>query len=296
MRKRRILWLSILLFVTVALVLVVHPTSRELLFGPREGKGFYKGRPARYWSEAIRAGSTPSAIARWREKVANWFGITRTSQPEYMVLLQGDPKAIGVLHKLLRDSDQWVRTFACNGLGNIGHRARDHHETVPALMESVLLLIELGKSGTNTDRMHATMALGSIGPEARAAVPLLEGDLQHKNSLIRLYTAKALCILDPDHDAALDLVIGSLRDKDSVLVHNAIEGLQDYLKYYGLTSALKRRQQKLVPMLLDLLQQESKRTGVRRPSGPGAPPLPSEQIRAVLKQIDPAAAAQAGIR
>lgn len=72
--------------------------------------------------------------------------------------------AVTPLTEALRDSDDYVRMYAAEALGQIGSEAAG---AVPALV------LVMQKDSYGTARSQAALALGNIGPAARSAVPSL---------------------------------------------------------------------------------------------------------------------------
>jgi HEAT repeat protein len=73
-------------------------------------------------------------------------------------------KAVPVLAKVVGDENRWVRSFACNALGNVG----------PASAPAVDALLVVVRHADPYTRRHAIMALGQIGPAALKAKTALQ--------------------------------------------------------------------------------------------------------------------------
>ena len=178
--------------------------------------------------------------------------------------------AVPVLCKLLSDPDDWVRGSALQLLGFMGPKAKP---AVPALMATL-------RFGTNKyivgTRATAAWALGRIGPDARTAVPWLKQSLSDTNTPLRLTAAIALWRIVQDTNVVA-LVIEQF-DRNP---HN-----RDALSALGEMGPLAKS---AVPTLFKIL---------RPPDLSGIPATPAVQksAREALKQIDPEAAAEAGVK
>ena len=178
--------------------------------------------------------------------------------------------AVPVLCKLLSDPDDWVRGSALQLLGFMGPKAKP---AVPALMATL-------RFGTNKyivgTRATAAWALGRIGPDARTAVPWLKQSLSDTNTPLRLTAAIALWRIVQDTNVVA-LVIEQF-DRNP---HN-----RDALSALGEMGPLAKS---AVPTLFKIL---------RPPDLSGIPASPAVQksAREALKQIDPKAAAEAGVK
>jgi hypothetical protein len=180
MKKRWLVRIGILLVGGCAVVLSAPP-SRYVLVGLLRNEPFYDRMPASYWKDHMRAWTAkewkpPPAVIAWLLRLA---GIG--SGPSKPRVLDGGKEAVPVLVELVKEKDLWVRTLAMRSLARIGPEAR---EAVPALIavlddnRAVDPFDEPGV-GLGTDwavwpvYREAAEALGAIGPDAKAAVPVL---------------------------------------------------------------------------------------------------------------------------
>jgi len=131
--------------------------------------------------------------------------------------------AIPDLIETLKDDEFLVRLNAAGALGKIGPAA------VPALIET----LKKGKPrqqaakapklpplarGTgfyeSCAREGAAMALGIIGPEAKAAVPVLISTLNDEDAGVRFRAAEALGRVGPEAMQAVPALFEAMKDKD----------------------------------------------------------------------------------
>ena len=118
--------------------------------------------------------------------------------------------AVPVLAELLKDKDSYVRLAAASALWQIGPKAETDILVLAELLKdkesyirlaAALALWSIGpKAETNAELLmgkddvceSAVMALGDIGPEAKAAVPALTVLLGDRSEYIRNAAAEAL--------------------------------------------------------------------------------------------------------
>ena len=87
-----------------------------------------------------------------------------------------------------KDDDRAVRSQALHALGNLGKD--DPDAVVPVLVEGIRdIVIEV--------RIAAILALGSIGPEAKAAVPALSNAARDGQAGVREAATDALKKIQP---------------------------------------------------------------------------------------------------
>src|SRR5262249_51938733 len=192
-----------------------------------------------------------SAIRSTIERLKEALGIPRFNQPiKWLPLLKGDPESFGVLRSLLDDDSLIARVTACNGLSNIADRARHRGTKLPELQTSIPRLIQLLRS--NEESLNAAMALGAIGPDARAAVPALERLLSVKRGYFRDLSAAELCLIDAENVVAVEIVIEALNNPDRWACRNAVNGVHGYICNHGITALLRPRRQALIARLHEL--------------------------------------------
>ena len=91
--------------------------------------------------------------------------------------------AVPVLVECLNDKDSSVRIAAAEALFKIGG---------PETKEAMSALTNLLKSKNYSDRVGAAVALGRIGPAAKAAIPALNELLRDEVKLVHTTAAEAL--------------------------------------------------------------------------------------------------------
>jgi hypothetical protein len=277
--RRWLLWLLPPVLLVIAAVVIALPGPRYTLWGQIRGESYFEGWPTSYWRDVLRNASKPRQ-ASILDPLHRLLGTTWPPAPTWeSILLGGDPKSLGVLRELLHDDDDFVRAIACNGLGNIAHRARDSQQTVVGLEAAIpeIMQVLTGASESGIDKSSAVIALGSFGPDARDAMPLLLRGLKSDHPRIRMRNARALCMIDLRHDDARSVLVAGLADADHITRHNAIEGLWLALGVHGEkgVAILQEREPHLPAVLRDALKQESDKDNPAR-------------IRQILEQLQPA--------
>ncbi len=177
--------------------------------------------------------------------------------------------AVSVLLTLLHDPD--LRWVAAEALGKIGPDARD----------AVPVLIPWLDDSELAARFVATEVLGNIGPPASNAAPALIRHLNDTNQFARVRVRLALGKLRAQPDLVVPLLLQEMQG--DFQRGRFTPGLYEALGAYGIQA------QAAVPFLLDLAKTNPAR---RDPYFI----TPGEAIRNALQQIDPAAAAKAGIK
>jgi outer membrane protein assembly factor BamB len=140
-----------------------------------DGSAVYLGRPLEYWT---------AAAAEKTENPATILGALtqafRSGDLNSMVAAADGMQALGpqaapaagLLTETLDHIQPWVRTAAMDALAAMGSRS------VPALVEA----FETGSAGT---RVRSAMVLGAIGPDARAALPVLQAAASETDAMRR---------------------------------------------------------------------------------------------------------------
>jgi len=149
---------------------------------PPEQGPLYRGRPARVWLEQLK-----DADASFRIEAVKAVG----------ALAQRQKSLIPALVAALKDRDYSVADWASQVLGDLGA------EVVPALLEVVK-----DKIASNA-RNAAIGALARIGPEAKAAVPLLTQVLKEEGSTPNYSTIDALRAMGEAAKPAVPVLIDS---------------------------------------------------------------------------------------
>jgi HEAT repeat protein len=123
----------------------------------------------------------------------------------------------------------------------------------------------------------AAGALGEIGPNARAAIPVLAKRLTDKDPLMRVGAAGVIGKIGGDPNVFLPVVIQSLTQVDPINVDSPLEILLRY----------KERARAAVPVLIRILD--------KNPSSPNPTnTIVRDQVINALRQIDPEALTKAG--
>ncbi len=165
--------------------------------------------------------------------------------------------AIPELIELLKDKD--ASPFALDALIAIGP------ETLPLLTEALA-------NNNEGIRCYAAMALGLLGSKAPDAIPALIKSLKDKDLLVRCYAAKSLGQLGKEADLVVPVLIENLSDPNpNIRRYNA-----QALGAFGV------RAKAAVPSLLKTLDDQTK--------------IVRLNAAIALKQIDPEAAAKAGVK
>src|SRR5437763_1050288 len=99
------------------------------------------------------------------------------------------------------------------------------HQLKPAVGD-VPELIALLKEGDDSARASAALALGKLGPGARAAVPALGAALRDEYEAVREQAAWALGQIGPDAKAAVPALRTALRDSMNSVRRAAGEALK----------------------------------------------------------------------
>ncbi len=142
--------------------------------------------------------------------------------------------------------------------------------------ESIAPLIEILSSHDVQVWKQAARALGEIGPDAKAAIPVLEKRLQDKDPNIRVYSAEIMGELGGDPRVFVPVVIQSLPELDWVNMTYALDILVRY----------KEPAKASVPVLVNILNDTADSTNAIKI-------FVRYQVIDALRQIDPEAAAKA---
>jgi hypothetical protein len=97
----------------------------------------------------------------------------------------------------------------------------------PPDVEPLAVLIGALKAENKHDRARAARALGGLGADARAAIPVLLESLRDREAIVRYDAAKAL---EKMGDAAKDALAQALQDDDEVVRRIASEALARIIK------------------------------------------------------------------
>jgi HEAT repeat protein len=243
--------------------------------------------------------------------------------------------AVAILTEWLRDESQGRRWEAAQALGRIGPAARDALPALRALcrqnrdylgvmsaaavwriatpvesggvvfdprQDALATLLDIAKDRDAPGFLDALEVLGEIGPEARAAVPVLTWLLTAPKPHIPCYAAGALGSIGPDAAAAAPALAALLRHEDRdvrgiaavtlfrigrpqagrpVLAHIAEQSPWWFLRYHHPTEPIVPEAAVAVPFLLRELRHDDRYRYL--------------VAAAVLRRIDPKAADRAGV-
>jgi hypothetical protein len=230
-----------------------------------QGEHFYYGLPSRFWAEAVR---------RWHRNNTRQPRPVTTRLGRWMVrhkalaeplVLRGDPAAVPALSDLMRCRDENVRWRAARALARMG----------PAAMAAVPALLEAVYEESPPARVEAAEALVAIGPAREQVMPTV------RRLLARGMTGDWFAVLSMhplwrDDPEAACLLLRAARHDDPDVRNFAVCCLGDA----RLPNPVHAEQ--VVPLLLEALRDENQ--GIRL------------NAAAVLRKIDPDAAARAGTR
>jgi HEAT repeat protein len=253
-----------------------------------------------------RLGRRGAAMAALLEEVQNEVKECGARYQALGALAEIGPEAsqaLPALRRALLDRDDPSRPWVAWALWRIERRVEFPGYVVDYRQDALRALIQMlpGKraSASETD---PSWVLRSIGPEAEAAVPALLDYLQNEDWAVRLAAVETLAAIGP-------------RVKDAVPALKALLGEVDSTLRLGCAVAISRIDPQSAPMdvLADLLERRPILVRWLReemgPSGPMAKPLVPVLLRALrhddldvsrdaarlLRQVDPEAAAKAGV-
>jgi HEAT repeat protein len=180
-------------------------------------------------------------------------------------------QAIPGLIDALADQDQRVRFNSALALKEMG---ADASNAIPALTK-VVANTGVGSSSNSLFylRAAAAVALGKIGPTANSALPALRIALLESNSYLRGQAAVAIWRIDSDVDTSLPVLLREMTGTDE-------NSKWDWIVALG---EMGPRAQQAVPQLRRELEQDKLKWVI-------------SHVTNALKQIDPQAAAAAGVK
>jgi RNA polymerase sigma factor (sigma-70 family) len=165
---------------------------------PPEQGPLYRGKPARFWLEQMKDGDPA-----YRIEAVKALGALAQQQKSLMLPLVA----------ALKEKEKKVGDAASQALGNLGA------EAVPALLE-------VAKDKTAlAPRIRALQAMCSIGPDAKAAVPLLIDWVKEEDARVRSEVILALGNIGPGAKAAVPVLIEALKDQDVDIRDRAVGAL-----------------------------------------------------------------------
>jgi len=149
----------------------------------------------------------PSSAVPIRVKA---LGALRGMRPGFTKLEPG----MTILIKALNDPSEEVRSIAEGALGDIGPEAT-------AAVQALIRSVERGGFSIN-----GIWALGRIGPQAKAAGPLLKAIVRRTTGRQLVYAAEALWRFEPSNTVSIPALIKGLGDSDRQARAEAAEALR----------------------------------------------------------------------
>lgn len=149
-----------------------------------------------------------------------------------------DPAA-DLLIDQLNKGDFLVKLKALQGLRNLGEKARpaiplliqmieDENPTIPGASAAVDVgTISSVGDASSCIRCSAAATLGTIGPEARSAIPTLIGKLKDRDRFLRSASAKALAGIGVKEDRIVSAIKETLGEPDAYIRIAMAEALAD---------------------------------------------------------------------
>ncbi len=229
----------------------------------------YEGRTLRVWLEQSAVGGPMSAAGTISVETVRQFGAG----------------AVPTLLKMARVKDspfkhKWIKLVRAQSLLPIQlHTEEEYHSMAcfgfyalgPVGKDAVPPLIDLLKNNDPDIRSTARDCLGNIGPAAKAAVPLLVQFINDTNRIVRWDTMINLGRINMEPEVVVPVLMENLNPTNALL-STTIFVLGEF----------REKAKPAVPALLQYLN--DKNNFVRN------------EATNALKQIDPEAAAKAGIR
>ena len=164
--------------VVLAILVASGPFTESAEPAAPSRSAVYLGKPLDYWTGQAAASQPTEDLDTILDALSQAF---QSGDLNTMVAAADAMQALGsrassrakMLADVLDHIQPWVRTAAMDALAAMGSPA------VPALVEA----FETGPPGT---RVRASMVLGAIGPDARAALPTLEAAARTETEAMRL--------------------------------------------------------------------------------------------------------------
>ncbi|MFZ5830057.1 MAG: HEAT repeat domain-containing protein, partial [Planctomycetota bacterium] len=157
-----------------------------------------QGQPLKYWiaqttakEPAVDRGKVIAALA---EAVGNNDATVKVAAADALATFGPDSKAaMPALLPLLSDSRPWVSSAGITSLAAIGK------EAVPTLIDHY-------QNGPAAARIRAAFALGGIGRDAQAAVPVLAAAMEKESPVMQERLQGILSLIDPEKYPAPTIV------------------------------------------------------------------------------------------
>jgi len=255
----------------VTLLIAVLGGVSWLLLRP-DPEPIYQGKPLSYWLRGFDSGSTPSAQGKADEAMRQ---IGTNAIPTLLRMLkptdsQFKLNLIQFAKKQNLINIKWRTAWTLHREALFGFRCLGPQgkTAVPALLE---IYNERRSGQYYRDCVFFAQTFATMGPDASNAVPQLVQDTTDTKIYTRLYAVGALAGIHARPDLALPALVKSLSDPIDTIRAEAIAGL----------GAFGTNAQSAVPDLLKALADPS--------------PAVRNNAASALQQIDPEAAAKAGV-
>ncbi len=124
-------------------------------------------------------------------------------------------------------------------------------------------------------RRNAAKALQHMGPEAKAAIPVLIEVLQDKDKLVRANAARALGKIGPEAEPAIPALMQAIKDKVMIVRMGAASGL----------GGIGPKARETIPLLADALESPHEDHNVKREAAEALGKMGSEAIPALVKAL-----------
>ena len=155
--------------VAVLLAAFVSALAPRLVTGTTEEKptgGVFLDQPLKYWSDQARAQPRQASVARIVQALSlalesEDLKAKVTAIDALQALGPQAQAAVPALARVLDESRAWLGVAAMDALVSIGK-------------DAVPILVQTFEHGTAASRLRAASVLGNIGPDAQAALPVLQ--------------------------------------------------------------------------------------------------------------------------
>jgi HEAT repeat protein len=237
----------------------------------RDREPAYKGQSLRVWIQPYFYATTGKLVLKDSDEAVRHMGSNAVPALLKMIRAEDSPLKLKIIEwtqgrhlaafKFQRTDDRKIdATCAFRALGAEGKSG------VPELVRI------LGESRSITSQIAAEKALSGIGPAASKAIPALARATSSTNIFVRKAALEALKDIRASPEAALPVFTKFMSDPSSYIRRSALEGL----------IALGPQARPAIPEIVALLKSDD--LGIR---GDAAE---------LLKQIDPDAAVNAGVK
>ena len=191
---------------SVAAVVMLVPASRHHLLGTLRGEALQNGKYVSQWVDDLSNQDEDT-----RREAANNLGNLGT---------RGRSALPELLRVTCEDPDEHVRCMAAFAVYKIASAVKRYQDDrATEILDALIVALQ---DDDPIVRMNATLGLGTLGPDARKAVPQLEAGIKRKDNDVRVlwFTMSVreqmiltLGFIGPDAKGALRLLEESLADK-----------------------------------------------------------------------------------